>query len=98
MATVSLVALKAHSYAKSRLTPGEPFQAQSEQDARVLLALGVAKRAETPAEPMRLRPMPPAPAVPAAPTEAPAATGTTEPASDERRRRTYKRRDLAADE
>jgi hypothetical protein len=98
MATVQLVALKAHPYAKRRLTPGQLFQAESEHDAGVLVALGVAKRADTPAQPMRLRPMPPAPEVPAAPTEEPAATGTTEPASDERRRRTYKRRDLSADE
>ena len=99
MGTVSLVALKRHPYGKRTLTPGESYTANSEGDAHILTTMGMAKRAETPAEPMRVRPMPPAPEIPAAPTEAkPAATGASESASDERRRRTYKRRDLTADD
>jgi hypothetical protein len=101
--TVPLVALKKHSYGKGSLTPGQAFEAP-ERDAKLLVQLGIAKKAsETPhPEQPIVKPSPlPKPTPPIA--EVPPPEVTPLPTSDEaepmttKKRGTYRRRDLTAE-
>jgi|SRR3989304_5128925 len=101
---IRLTAIKAHRYGRRRMEPGDEYNAVSEKDARLLIAMGKARpvKAARPQAPKKHEPAPcPEPVSrPEKPPIVPRGTlKEKEKTTDTGKlKRTYKRRDMQAEE